>query len=163
MTREKVSEEKVSVVAKRHEAIESGTYPAALESMTSGQGQFDPYARWEFYPMGFPEDVTVSGFTSLSDGRTSKGMEWARRILGKSDATDMKYGKDIRHEKRPVVNWGEDELKGLPCQVVVEKTWDEEYEEYKSKVINVLPPSENHQSNDRGATASDEDFDNIPF
>ena len=158
--------EKVAVSGFSSDTIEAGTYPAQLVKMASGQGAFDPYARWTFHPDGFPEDVEVSGFTTLSPGRTAKGMEWARRILGKSTATDDKYGRDIK-DKRPTVNWGEDELKGKPCRIVVEKIWDEGYEEYKNKVINVLPPetssSTNGSNEDPRATDSDEDFDDIPF
>src|SRR5215217_651555 len=156
--------EKVSVSGFSSETLEAGTYPAALTRMEAGQGAFDPHARWVFLPEG--KDIEVVGFTTLSAGRTAKGMEWARRILGKSTATDQQYGRDIK-DKRPTVNWGEDELKGKSCRIVVEKTWDEEYEEYKNKVVNVLPPeassSANGGSEDPHATASDEDFDDIPF
>jgi hypothetical protein len=167
-----VTEEKVSVSGYRSEIIEAGTYPATLAKMNGGHGDFGPYAQWVFQPEGFSEDTEVSGFTTISAGRTSKGMEWARRILGKSDATDMSYGRDIK-DKRPVVDWGEDELKGKPCRIEVEKKWDEDYEEHKNKVVNVLPAEQG--SNLRAAqTASaqaaesyqndpKEDFEDIPF
>jgi hypothetical protein len=93
---------------------------------------------WLFQPEGFSKDAQPAGFTSVSAGRTSKGMEWARRIFGKSDATDQCYGKDIK-DKRPVVDWGADELRGKPCRIVVEKNYDEDEEDYRNLVINVLP------------------------
>jgi hypothetical protein len=77
--------EKVSVSGFSPETIEAGTYPASVTRMEAGQGAFDPYARWVF--LLEDQEVEVSGFTTLSAGRTAKGMEWARRILGKSTAT----------------------------------------------------------------------------
>jgi hypothetical protein len=59
-----------------------------------------------FHPDGYDDDVLVVGSTSMAQSPSAKAMEWARRILGKSNATDMKWGKDIRKEMRPVVNWG---------------------------------------------------------
>src|SRR5215212_10402241 len=171
--------EKVSVSGKEFETVESGTYPAELVKMPPIQTSDGPRALWVFLPEG--EDIEVAGFTSLSQGSTSKAMEWARRILGKSDATDEKWGKDLKNERRPIVGWGEDELKGKPCRVVVEKYWDDEIEVYRNRVTNVLP-SANGKGNatslrdaqaaasdaaasdgDPGATASDPDFEDIPF
>src|SRR5215217_3785967 len=125
------------------EVIAAGTYPATV-SRFSGirQGNFgDEYVNWFFHPDGYPEDVELVGSTSLAAGSTAKGMEWSRRILGKSTATDMKWGKDLK-ERRPVVNWGPAELEGKPCRIVVEKNWDEDEERYRNRVINVLPPDE---------------------
>jgi hypothetical protein len=134
--------EKVAVSGFSSETIEAGTYPAQLVKMASGQGAFDPYARWTFHPDGFPEDVEVSGFTTLSPGRTAKGMEWARRILGKSTATDDKYGRDIK-DKRPSVNWG---LRRVHRGVQVE-TKDPRYREghdYHGRgVLPETPPTGN--------------------
>jgi len=82
-------------------------------------------------------------------------MEWTRRILGKSDATDTLYGKDMK-DKRPNINWGEDELKGGRCSIVVEKKWNEDEEVYRNVVANVLPEA-------AGAPEEDEDFSEIPW
>jgi len=158
------------------EIIEAGTYLAHLTKLRLLHGDFGPYAAWIFHPDGYSDDAEPAGFTSISAGRTSKGMEWARRILGKSDATDTKYGKDMK-DKRPVVDWGEDELKGKPCRIVVEKKWDEDEEVYKNLVTNVLPPEKQGTSSLRAAQEEasraaqvnqaegpeEEDFNDIPF
>jgi hypothetical protein len=84
-------------------------------------------------------------------------MEWARRILGKSTATDMSWGRDLK-ERRPVVDWGPDILVGKPCRIVIEKYFDQEEERYRNRVVNVLPPEE---TNVEGAAAAD--FADLPF
>jgi hypothetical protein len=121
----------------RPEIIEAGTYPATIVDIKEMNGVHGPYAMWLFQPDGFSKDAQPAGFTSISAGRTSKGMEWARRILGKSDATDQSYGKDIQ-DKRPVVDWGADELRNKSCRIVVEKNYDEDEEDYRNLVVNVL-------------------------
>jgi hypothetical protein len=133
-----VTESLGTVKGFRPEIIEAGTYPATVVDIKGMNGVRGPYAMWLFQPDGFSEDAQPAGFSSISAGRTSKGMEWARRILGKSDATDMLYGKDIK-DKRPVVDWGAEELSGKPCRIVVEKNYDEDEEAYRNLVTNVLP------------------------
>ena len=96
----------------------------------------------------------------MAAGRNAKGMEWARRILGKSTATDMKWGKDLK-EKRPVISWGPAELEGKPCRIVVEKYFDEEEEIYKNRVVNVLPPAKTEA--EESLEETEEDFESIPF
>ncbi len=119
--------------------IEAGEYPAVVADLKLRPSSFgDQYVQWIFQPDGFSEDVEVAGSTSLAAGRTAKGMEWARRILGKSDATDMKWGRDLK-EKRPIIDWGPDNLVGKPCRIVVEKNYDEDEEVDRNRVVNVLP------------------------
>ena len=135
--------------------LEAGTYNATFAGFSDvKQGSFgDPYVLWLFHPDGSPDETEVAGATSLAFGYTSKGMEWARRLTGKSSATDMTWGKDLK-EKRPVINWGPD-LKGSTCQIVVEKNYDEDTETHKNRVVNVLPP---------GSMELDEvDLSDIPF
>ena len=144
----------------RPEIIEAGKYPATVVDIKQLHGQHGPYAMWIFQPNGFSEKAQPAGFTSISAGRTAKGMEWARRLLGKSDATDMLYGNDIK-DKRPVVDWGAEELRGKPCRIVVEKNWDEDEEAYKNLVVNVLPPDETNA--EKVATAEKEEDPDIPF
>jgi hypothetical protein len=137
-----VSENTFTVKGFRPEAIEAGEYPAIVSELKLRPSSFgEQYVQWIFRPEGFPEDVEVVGSTSLAAGRTAKGMEWARRILGKSSATDMKWGRDLK-EKRPVIDWGPDNLVGKPCRVVVEKNYDEDEEVYRNRVVNVLPPAD---------------------
>ncbi len=141
----------------RPEIIEAGTYLASVVDLKQLHGQHGPYAMWIFQPEGYSEGAQPAGFTSISAGRTSKGMERARRILGKSDATDTLYGKDIQ-DKRPVVDWGAAEPKDKVCRIVVEKNWDEDEEAYRNLVVDVLPVTNRKSSSDDEA-----EFDAIPF
>jgi hypothetical protein len=141
----------------RPEIIEAGTYLASVVDLKQLHGQHGPYAMWIFQPEGYSVVAQPAGFTSISAGRTSKGMEWARRILGKSDATDTLYGKDIQ-DKRPVVDWGAAELKDKACQIVVEKNWDENEEAYRNLVVNVLPVA-----NDKSSSGDEAELDDIAF
>jgi hypothetical protein len=157
-----VSEETFTVRAFTPEIIEAGTYSATLVAMKKRPGSFgDDYVQWIFQPDGFSEDAQPAGSTSLAAGRNAKGMEWARRLLGKSTATDMKWGRELK-EKRPVVDWGPDILVGKPCRIVVEKNWDEDEERYRNRVVNVLPPKETKVEK-AAAEEEAEDFQNIPF
>jgi hypothetical protein len=139
--------------------LEGSTYPATIDGFKEIQTGFGPRVAWIFQPNDFPE-ARPAGFTSMSDGRNAKGMEWARRVLGKSTATDMKWGRDLK-EKRPLVDWGPEELNGKPCRIVVEKTYSEELDEYRNTVVNVLPPDETNA--EETAAAEEEDFADIPF
>jgi len=145
------------VVPKERPVIESGIYNATLSSFSDVmQGRNGEYVFWRFTPDGHP-DVEVAIITSLSDGRNTKGMEIARRIQGKSSATDTKWGKDIR-DKRPVVNWGPQDV-GSRATIVVEKIYDDDSEAYENRVTNVvaegaLKPLEE---------TIDEDAESIPF
>jgi hypothetical protein len=88
-------------------------------------------------------------------------MEWARRILGKSMAADMKWGRDLK-EKGTVVDWGPGILVDKRCRIVVEKIFDEDEERYRNRVVNVLPP----EGTDVEKTAAAGEADNsaaIPF
>jgi len=160
--------ESVSIKGYKPETIEAGTYPATVAALKQGHGDYGPFAVWVFQPEGFSEDAQPAGFTTLSPARSGKGMEWARRILGKSEASDMLYGKDIR-DKRPVVDWGEEELSGKSCRIVVEKNWDSNEEDYRNKVTNVLPAKSAKSGEaipDAKASAeaeNEEDFDEIPW
>src|SRR5215211_720518 len=143
MTRREVStlsEDTFTVKAFTPEIIDAGTYPATVAAMKKRPSSFgDEYVQWIFQPDGFSEDAQQAGTTSLASGRTAKGMEWARRILGKSSATDMKWGKDLK-ERRPVIDWGPELLVGKCCRIVVEKVYDEDEERHRNRVVNVLPP-----------------------
>jgi hypothetical protein len=156
-----VSEDTFTVKAFRPEIIDAGTYSAKLVGMKKRPGSFgDDYVQWIFQPDGYSEEAQPVGSTSLATGATSKGMEWARRILGKSTAIDMKWGKDLK-EKRPVINWGPAELEGKRCRIVVEKNWDEDEERYRNRVVNVLPPEKT--ATEESLEESEEDFRSIPF
>jgi hypothetical protein len=125
------------VKATEYEVIEGGVYDATLTSFSDvKQGISGEYVFWNFTPDG--HDVEVSIITSIGGGWKSKGMEIARRLLGKSDATDTKWGRDIK-KKRPRVDWGP-ELVGSKCQIIVEKVWDEDEEVYRNRVSNMVPP-----------------------
>src|SRR5215208_3875707 len=157
-----MSEDTLTVQAFQPEIIDAGTYPATVVAMKKRPGSFgDDYVQWIFQPEGFSEEAQPAGSTSLAAGRNSKGMEWARRILGKSTATDTKWGRELK-EKRPVVDWGPDILVGKPCRIVVEKNWDEDEERYRNRVVNVLPPEER---NVEKAAAAEEatDFADLSF
>lgn len=136
--------------------IDGGKYNATLKRFSDlmKQGSFgDPYVLWLFHPDGAPDEFEVAGAISVTFGWTSKGMEWARRLTGKSSATDMRWGRDLK-EKRPVIDWGP-ELVGSRCQIVVEKNFDEESETYRNRVVNVLPPS--------AVEVEEPNFEDIPF
>jgi hypothetical protein len=125
------------VKAEDRQVIDGGVYDATLTSFSDiKQGINGEYVFWNFTPEGY--DIEVSIITSLGGGWKSKGMEIARRLLGKSDATDQKWGRDIKN-KRPRVDWGP-ELVGSRAQIVVEKIYDEDEEVYKNRVVNVVAP-----------------------
>ena len=155
-----MSEDTFTVKAFKPEILEAGTYPATVAAMKKRPSSFgDEYVQWIFQPDGFSEDAQPAGSTSLASGRNAKGMEWARRILGKSTATDMQWGRDLK-EKRPVVDWGPDILIGKPCRIVVEKNYDEDEERNRNRVVNVLPPEETEKAS---SAEEADDFSDIPF
>src|SRR5918995_995846 len=91
--------------------IEAGVYDATLTSFSDVQhGRNGEYVFWNFTPDEHP-DVEVSIITSCGPdtGTRSKGTEIARRIKGKSNATDTKWGKEIK-DKRPRVDWGPQDI-----------------------------------------------------
>jgi len=156
-----MSEDTFTVQAFQPEIIDAGTYNATVVAMKKRPGSFgDDYVQWIFQPEGFSEDAQSAGSTSLAAGRNAKGMEWARRILGKSTATDMKWGRDLK-EKRPAVDWGPDILIGKPCRIVVEKNYDEDEERNRNRVVNVLPPTKTDA--EEALEVSEEGFHDIPF
>src|SRR5215212_2432530 len=163
MTRREVStlsENTFTVKAFTPEIIDAGTYPATVAAMKKRPSSFgDEYVQWIFQPDGFSEDAQPVGSTSLASGRNAKGMEWARRILGKSTATDMQWGRDLK-EKRPVVDWGPDILIGKRCRIVVEKNYDEDEERDRNRVVNVLPAV---PAAEKTAAEEEEEFGAIPF
>jgi len=135
--------------------IDAGVYNATLTSFSDiRQGMNGEYVFWNFTPDGY-DDVEVSIITSISGGWKSKGMEIARRLMGKSDATDTRWGRDIKN-KRPRVNRGP-ELKGSRATIVVEKIYDEDEEVHKNRVVNVVAEGA------LDATQKEEDFESIPF
>jgi hypothetical protein len=157
-----MSEDTFTVRAFKPEILEAGTYPATIAAMKKRPSSFsDEYVQWIFQPAGFSEDAQPAGSTSLSFGPKAKGMEWARRILGKSAATDMRWGHDLK-ERRPVVDWGPEILVGKPCRIVVEKNYDEDEQRDRNRVVNVLPPEVAAVQAVEGEE-DEEDFDAIPF
>ena len=160
MAREEVNQitEKAftGVKASEYTVIDAGVYNATLTSFSDvRQGMNGEYVFWNFTPDG--HDTEVSIITSIGGGWKSKGMEIARRLKGKSDATDTKWGRDIK-DKRPRVDWGP-ELKGSRATIVAEKIYDEEEEIYRNRVTNVvaegaLKPVEEAEAGD---------FQSIPF
>ena len=160
MAREEVNQitEKAftGVKASEYTVIDAGVYNATLTSFSDvRQGMNGEYVFWNFTPDG--HDTEVSIITSIGGGWKSKGMEIARRIKGKSDATDTKWGRDIK-DKRPRVDWGP-ELKGSRATIVAEKIYDEDEEIYRNRVTNVvaegaLKPVEEAEAGD---------FQSIPF
>jgi hypothetical protein len=140
--------------------IESGAYNATLTSFSDvRQGQNGEYVFWNFTPDEYP-DVEVSIITSIGGGWRSKGMELARRLKGKSDATDTKWGLELK-SKRPRIDWGP-ELKGSRATIVVEKIFDEEEEVYKNRVTNVVAEDALKTRAEAEAEA-EEDFEKVPF
>ena len=130
--------------------------------MKKRPGSFgEDYVLWIFQPEDFSEDAQPAGMTSLAAGSTAKGMEWSRRILGKSNATDMRWGKDLK-EKRPIVDWGPDILVGKRCRIVVEKNYDDAEEQYRNRVVNVLPPEGMETGKDE-LDVDESDFEDISF
>jgi hypothetical protein len=160
MAREEVNQitEKAftGVKASEYTVIDAGVYNATLTSFSDvRQGMNGEYVFWNFTPDG--HDTEVSIITSIGGGWKSKGMEIARRLKGKSDATDTKGGRDIK-DKRPRVDWGP-ELKGSRATIVAEKIYDEDEEIYRNRVTNVvaegaLKPVEEAEAGD---------FQSIPF
>jgi hypothetical protein len=139
--------------------IEGGVYDATLTSFSDVQrGLNGEYVFWNWTPDDHP-DVEVSIITSITGGWRAKGMEIARRLKGKSNATDTKWGRDLR-TKRPIVDWGP-ELIGSRAQIVVEKVYDEETETYRNRVVNVAAPGALKEA--RAEAEEEADFDEIPF
>jgi hypothetical protein len=182
MTEQQVQTEEnnwsVDTTAPEMTRIEPGTYAGIVSRLEKIATQYDDAAKWYFKPNGMDEEVT--GLTSLGTGNLTKPAEWSRRILGLSDATDTKSGKDIKHRKPPRVNWGPLELSGKACRFVVEDrefVSDDGAVQTVSNVTNVLPPAQapaqvtNLQAAQQatavgvgaGAAGSEEDFSDIPF
>ncbi len=145
------------VKASEFPVIDGGIYNATLTSFSDVKQGINnsEYVFWNFTPDG--HDLEVSIITSTGGGWKSKGMELARRLMGKSDATDMRWGLDIK-SKRPRVDWGP-ELVGSRATIVVDKIWDEDEEIYRNRVTNVVAEGAIE------STAADEekDFESIPF
>jgi len=140
--------------------IEGGVYDATLTSFSDvQQGINGEYVFWNFTPDG--HDFEVSLITSIGGGWRTKGMEIARRLLGKSDATDTKWGRDLK-QKRPIVDWGP-ELVGRRAQIIVEKEYDKETETYRNRVVNVVAPGALKAAKAQAEAEEAEDFDDIPF
>jgi hypothetical protein len=138
--------------------IESGVYNATLTSFSDvQQGRNGPYVFWRFTPDGHDLEVSIITSVGPESGPKGKGMELARRLTGKSDATDMAWGRDIKN-KRPVIDWGP-ELVGSRATIVVEKYFDEEEERYKNRVTNVVAEG----ALEATAKEEEEDFESIPF
>jgi len=137
--------------------IDGGIYDATLTSFSEVKQGINnsEYVFWNFTPDG--HDLEVSIITSIDSGWKSKGMELARRLMGKSDATDMRWGLDIK-SKRPRVDWGP-ELVGSRATIVVDKIWDEDEEIYRNRVTNVVAEGALKPV----ADAEAEDFESIPF
>jgi len=145
------------VKATEFPVIDGGIYDATLTSFSEVKQGINnsEYVFWNFTPDG--HDLEVSIITSIGSGWKSKGMELARRLMGKSDATDMRWGLDIK-SKRPRVDWGP-ELVGSRATIVVDKIWDEDEEIYRNRMTNVVAEGALE------STADDEekDFESIPF
>jgi hypothetical protein len=137
--------------------IEGGVYNATLTSFSDVRQGINnsEYVFWNFTPDG--HDTEVSIITSIGGGWKSKGMELARRLKGKSDAVDQKWGRDIK-DKRPRVDWGP-ELVGSRATIVVEKHFDEDEEIFRNRVTNVVAEGALGPT----AKAEEEDFESIPF
>jgi hypothetical protein len=145
------------VKAEDRPVIDAGVYNATLTSFSDvRQGMNGEYVFWNFTPDGY-DDVEVSIITSIGGGIKGKGMEIARRLKGKSDATDASWGRDIR-DKRPRVDWGPD-LKGTRATIVVEKIYDNDEEVHKNRVTNVVAEG----ALEAPQKEEDEDFESIPF
>jgi hypothetical protein len=86
------------VKATEFPVIEAGVYDATLASFSDIKSGINnsEYVFWNFTPDG--HDVEVSIITSIGGGWKSKGMELARRLMGKSDAIDQKWGRDTTQE-----------------------------------------------------------------
>ena len=145
------------VKATEFPVIEGGVYNATLTSFSDVKQGINnsEYVFWNFTPDG--HDLEVSIITSIGGGWKSKGMEIARRLKGKSDATDMRWGLDIK-SKRPRIDWGP-ELVGSRATIVVDKIWDEDEEIYRNRVTNVVAEGALNPV----AAAEAEDFESIPF
>jgi hypothetical protein len=145
------------VKANEFPVIDGGIYNATLTSFSDVKQGINnsEYVFWNFTPDG--HDLEVSIITSIGGGWKSKGMELARRLMGKSDATDMRWGLDIK-SKRPRVDWGP-ELVGSRATIVVDKIWDEDEEIYRNRVTNVVAEGALKPV----AAAEAEDFESIPF
>jgi len=137
--------------------IDGGIYDATLTSFSEVKQGINnsEYVFWNFTPDG--HDLEVSIITSIGGGWKSKGMELARRLMGKSDATDMRWGLDIK-SKRPRVDWGP-ELVGSRATIVVDKIWDEDEEIYRNRVTNVVAEG----ALESAADDEEKDFESIPF
>lgn len=145
------------VKATEFPVIDGGIYNATLTSFSDVKQGINnsEYVFWNFTPDG--HDLEVSIITSIGGGWKSKGMELARRLMGKSDATDMRWGRDIK-SKRPRVDWGP-ELVGSRATIVVDKIWDEDEEIYRNRVTNVVAEG----ALESAANDEEKDFESIPF
>jgi hypothetical protein len=155
-----MSDQNWSVSAGRFVTVPAGVYDAIVKKLektdTTYRGETRELVRW-YFTIPSLDDAEVTAISSLSLGAKAKPAEWARRILGMSQDTDMLWGKDARGKKEPV-NWGPEELEGKPCQIAVEIREDSEGSE-RSNVVNVFAPG----SFDSDATAVEEEADSVAF
>jgi hypothetical protein len=139
--------------------IDEGIYDATFSSFSDvQQGANGPYVFMNFTPDTHP-NVEVSIIVSIDGGWKSKGVEIARRLTGKSTATDTKWGREIK-DKRPDIGFGT-ELIGKPCQIVVAKLYDEGLEVHKNRVTNVVPPGTFDTSDPK--TDVEKELEEAPF
>ena len=167
-----MSDQSWSVSAGDFANVPPGVYDANVDRLekfeNTYRGESREMVRWHF---DVPElEAQVTGISSMSPGATAKPAEWARRILGMSNDTDMNFGRDAKGKKEPV-NWGPDVLQGKPCQIEVEIREDSNGTQ-RSNVVNVYAPkSFDSNGNNRAAEAKaeeaeaeeNEDFSDIPF
>jgi hypothetical protein len=119
--------------------LEDGAYPAKVESVEIKDTAFGERLMWKFKVE--EENTEVVGFTSMSYSTRAKAYQWAEAIIGGID---------------PKMGWGEDDVVGRPCTVVLTVGEDKDGVE-KNKVLKVKPPKKRAEADEA------EDFEDIPF
>ena len=107
---------------KLEKVLEDGAYNANLVNVEQKETKFGDRIMWTFDLPG--ENTEVVGFTSMSPSTKAKAYQWASAIMGEID---------------PKLGWGQEELIGGECVVVLEAAEDAQGAE-KNKVVKVKPP-----------------------
>ena len=132
---------------KVEKTLEEGVYKAVLHDVTQKETIHGESLMWTFI-IPAEDNAEVVGFSSMSPSTKAKAYTWATAIMGEID---------------PKVGWGPEDVKDMPCRVVLGIVEDSNGVE-KNKVEKVLRASTKSSKQAADIEAEEEeDFKEIPF
>lgn len=133
----------MKIEKREYVVLDTGTYPATVESITTTTGQFGEQLQWDFKLLDDGSSQRAWCSTSLTP--KSKLFAWSRALLGEvPDTLDT------------------DSLIGLPCRLsILLKTKDDGSE--FNKVDAVLPPKPNQKRRPMPEPETETEDEAIPF